>query len=341
VSTIPGAVGGHAAPISKRVHVVGAAGYAASELIRLIARHPSLELGALESSSHAGSPIADHVPALRRFERAFDPPGTLEATLAAGDVVVFAGGAELARANVPALLERGARVVDLSDAFRLAAHANGAVYGLAERYRDALRDARFVANPGCYPTATLLALLPLAPFANDIVQLVVDAKSGVTGAGRTPATANLFAEVAEDVRAYGLGGHRHEAEIVQELGAAGIDAPLVFTPHVVPIRRGMLADCYAIFSREPRGDAVRASYERAYGGSRFVRLLPPGRAPSVVGVAGTNDAEIHVSCKGRVVRAISAIDNLGRGAAGNAVLNLNLMLGLPEESALDDRAARL
>lgn len=323
-----------------RVHVVGAAGYAATELIRLIAQHPDLELGALESSSHAGSPIAEHVPALRRFERAFDPPGTLEATLAPDDIVVFAGSADLARANVPALLERGARVIDLSDAFRLVEHSHGAVYGLAERYTGALRNARFVANPGCYPTATLLALLPLAPFADDIVQLIVDAKSGVTGAGRTPATVNLFAEVAEDVRAYGLTGHRHEPEIVQELVAAGITAPLVFTPHVVPIRRGMLADCYAVFSRDPEPDAVRACYERAYAGSRFVRLLPAGRAPSVAGVAGTNDAEIHVSCIGRVVRAISAIDNLGRGAAGNALLNINLMLGLPEESALDDRAAR-
>jgi N-acetyl-gamma-glutamyl-phosphate reductase len=324
-----------------RVHVVGAAGYAASEVIRLVLAHPHLELGALESSSHAGSPIAEHVPALRRFERAFDPPGTLEATLAPGDAIVFAGGAELARKNVPAMLARGARVIDLSDAFRLTAYADGAIYGLAERYRDALRDARFVANPGCYPTATLLALLPLAPFANDIVQLIVDAKSGVTGAGRTPATANLFAEVEGDVRAYGLAGHRHEAEIVQELAAAGIDAPLVFTPHVVPIRRGMLADCYAVFAREPDIDAVRASYERAYGASRFVRVVPAGRAPSVAGVAGTNDAEIHVSCKGNVVRVISAIDNLGRGAAGNAVLNLNLMLGLPEEAALGERASHV
>jgi N-acetyl-gamma-glutamyl-phosphate reductase len=321
-----------------RVHVAGAAGYAASEVIRLVRNHPLLELGALESSSHAGSPIGDHVPALRRFERAFDPPGTLDATLTAGDAVVFAGGAELARKQVPGLLERGARVVDLSDAFRLHDHAHGAVYGLAERYRDALRGASFVANPGCYPTASLLALLPLATFARDILQLVVDAKSGVTGAGRTPATANLFAEVEGDVRAYGLDGHRHEAEIVQELAAAGISAPLVFTPHVVPLGRGMLADCYAFFERVPDPEALRAAYLRAYGDSRFVHVLPPGRAPSVKGVAGTNDAELHLSSKGRVVRVICALDNLGKGAAGNALQNLNLMLGLPEESALHDRA---
>jgi N-acetyl-gamma-glutamyl-phosphate reductase len=324
-----------------RVHVAGAAGYAASEVIRLVRNHPQLELGALESASHAGSPIAEHAPGLRRFDRAFDPPGTLEATVAPGDVVVFAGGAELARASVPPLLERSLRVIDLSDAFRLHAHAHGAVYGLAERYRDALRGASFVANPGCYPTATLLALLPLAEFATGISQLIVDAKSGVTGAGRTPATPNLFAEVDGDVRAYGLDGHRHEAEIVQELAAAGITAPLVFTPHVVPLKRGMLADCYAVFERVSSEEAIRAAYERAYGASRFVHVLPSKRAPSVAGVAGTNDAEIHISVRGNVVRVISAIDNLGKGAAGNALQNINLMLGLPEESALDDRAARV
>ncbi len=324
-----------------RVHVVGAAGYGAAEFMRLAANHPALELGALESASHAGQPIAAHVPGLRRFERAFDPPGTLDALLGPGDAVIFAGGAELARAQAPALVARGARVIDLSDAFRLAAHAGDAIYGLPERYRAALRDARLVANPGCYPTASLLALLPLAPFADGLVQLVVDAKSGVTGAGRTPATANLFAEAAGDVRPYGLGGHRHEPEIVQELAAAGIGAPLVFTPHVVPIVRGMLADCYAIFDRAIADDALHAAYARAYAGNPFVRVNAADRPPSVSGVAGSNDAEIHVSRRGRVVRAICALDNLGKGAAGQAMQNLNLMLGLPEEMSLHDRATRV
>lgn len=324
-----------------RVHVVGAAGYGATEFIRLALGHPHLELGALESASHAGQSIAAHVPALRRLDRVFDLPGALDAALVPGDVVLFAGGAELVRAAAPALVARGARVIDLSDAFRLHAHAGSAVYGLSERYRDALRLADLVANPGCYPTATLLALLPLAPFASDLVQLVVDAKSGVTGAGRTPATANLFAEVAGDVRAYGLDGHRHEPEITQELVAAGIAAPLVFTPHVVPIKRGMLADCYAIFARELDDDALHAAYARAYASNPFVRVLPNDRAPSVVAVACTNDAELHVSRKGRVVRVISAIDNLGKGAAGQAMQNLNLMLGLPEDISLHDRATRV
>ncbi len=324
-----------------RVHVVGAAGYAAAEFMRLAASHPALELGALESASHAGQPVAAHVPALRRSERAFDPPGTLDAHLRPGDTVIFAGGAELARAQAPALVTRGARVIDFSDAFRLAAHAGEAVYGMPERYRAALRGARLVANPGCYPTASLLALLPLAAFANGLVHLVIDAKSGVTGAGRMPATANLFAEVAGDVRPYALDGHRHEPEIAQELAAAGISAPLVFTPHVVPLVRGMLADCYAIFERDVDPGALYAAYARAYAGNPFVRVNAADRAPSLIGVAGTNDAEIHVSHHGRVVRAICAIDNLGKGAAGQAMQNLNIMLGLPEEMSLHDRATRV
>jgi N-acetyl-gamma-glutamyl-phosphate reductase len=324
-----------------RIHILGAAGYAAGEFVRLALRHPHLEIGVLESASHEGQRIGDHVPMLRAFERRFDGPGSVFDALAADDVVILAGGAESARANAPRVFDRGARAIDLSDAFRLHAHAGEAIYGLPERYSAALAHARFIANPGCYPTASLLALLPLAPFARDITTIVIDAKSGVTGAGRTPATANLFAEVAEDMRAYGLAGHRHEPEISQELVAAGIAAPVTFTPHVIPIKRGMLADCYAVFAHAPDLAAIDAAYERAYAGNPFVRVLPRDRAPSVAGVAQTNDAEIHVSLHGNVVRVISAIDNLGKGAAGQALQNLNLMLGYPQETALDDRAARV
>lgn len=323
-----------------RVHIVGAAGYAAGELVRLLEPHPHFELGALESASHAGQPIAAHMPLLRRLERAFDPPGTAATIARAGDAVVLAGGAETARQAAPAFLAAGLRVVDLSDAFRLRAHAGEAVYGFPERHHAAIAGARLVANPGCYPTATLLALLPLAPFANDIVQLIVDAKSGITGAGRTPATPSMFAELDGDVRAYGLDGHRHQPEIEQELAAAGIAAPLVFTPHVVPLRRGMLADTYAVFARDlGAGDdaALAEAYRQAYDGNPFVRLLPPERVPSLLAVAGTNDAELHLSRRGRVVRILCALDNLGKGAAGEALQNLNIMYGYPEECGLNDR----
>lgn len=320
-----------------RLHVAGAAGYAATEAIRLVARHPHVALGALESASHAGSPIGSHIPTLRTLDRAFDPPGTLDATVRVGDVVMLAGGAEFARERAAGLLERGARVIDLSDAFRLHAHAEGAVYGLAERHREAIAGAPFVANPGCYPTASLLALWPLARFADRIVQLVIDAKSGITGAGRNPATASLFGEVDGDVRAYGLDGHRHQPEIEQELAGAGIVAPLVFTPHVVPLRRGMLADCYAFFERPPSDAELSEAYRDAYDGNSFVRLLHASVAPNLLAVAGTNDAELHVSRRGNVVRVLAAIDNLGKGAAGNAIQNVNLMLGLREDEALNDR----
>jgi N-acetyl-gamma-glutamyl-phosphate reductase len=326
-----------------RVHVIGAAGYAAAEVLRLVAHHPALELGAIESRSHAGQAVGASVPLLRTLARTFDRPGATLAELAAGDIVVCAGAGGEARTLVPPLLARGARVVDLSSDLRETANAalpeSGvvAVYGLTERYRAAIASAPLIANPGCYPTATLLALLPLAPFAADIVQLIVDAKSGITGAGRTPAPGSMFAEVAGDVRAYGLGGHRHEPEIRQELDAAGIDAPLVFTPHVVPIARGMLVDAYAVFRSAPDPAEIFAAYMRAYEGSPFVRLLPADRSPSLPAVVGTNDLELHLSVKGNVVRVLAADDNLGKGAAGQAVQNVNVMLALPEECGFGDR----
>ena len=186
-------------------------------------------------------------------------------------------------------------MIDLSDAFRLAAPGNDAVYGLPERYRDAIARARFVANPGCYPTASLLALLPLAPLAGEIAHIVIDAKSGITGAGRNPALGSMFAEVDGDVRAYGVAGHRHQPEIAQELRAAGIEAPFVFTPHVVPLSRGMLADVYAV-GREPieRARSMRAVRARVRG-SPFVQVLDGARVPYLPALAKTNDAQIAIS----------------------------------------------
>lgn len=324
-----------------RVHVYGASGYAAAELIGLLAAHPRAQLGALESASHAGEPVARHFPELRRLGRSFDGPGAVFAQIGAEDVVVLGGSHGVAKTIAPELLERGARVLDLSGDFRLS--PSPAVYGYAERYRDRIASARFVANPGCYPTATLLATLPLAQFAP--TQIVVDAKSGITGAGRTPSTGSLFAEVEGDVRAYALSGHRHEPEILQEWRAAGIIANLVFTPQVVPVSRGMLVNAYA-FCAQPAGeDAVKTAFHKAYANNPFVRLLEDGAVPSMRAVRGSNDAELHVSVLAQahdgsaVVRVLCAIDNLGRGAASQAVVNLNLMHGYPLEEGLDARAA--
>lgn len=318
-----------------RVHVYGASGYAAAELIGLLALHPRAHLGALESASHAGEPIAKHFAQLRRVQRVFDGPGSVLEQLEPGDTVVLAGSHGVAKKVAPQLLERGARAIDLSGDFRLS--PSPAVYGYAERYRDQIAAARLVANPGCYPTATLLATLPLAPLTPN--HIIVDAKSGITGAGRTPATASLFAEVEGDVRAYGLSGHRHEPEILQEWRAAGIVADLVFTPQVVPVSRGMLVNAYATFAHPVAEEAVQAAFAAAYANNPFVRILQDGMVPSMRAVCRTNDAELHVSVSGTVVRVICAIDNLGRGAASQAVANLNIMHGYPVEEGLDARAA--
>jgi N-acetyl-gamma-glutamyl-phosphate reductase len=313
-----------------RVHVYGASGYAAAEAITLLARHPEVELGVLESGSHAGEHIGLHFPALRRLCRCFDAQGAVLAQAARGDVVILGGAHGTAKALVSSLLEIGAKVIDLSGDFRLP--PTPAVYGYAELYREAIAAADLIANPGCYPTATLLATLPLAPFAPQ--HIIVDAKSGVSGAGRTPAVTSLFAEVAGDVRAYGLQGHRHEAEIVAQWRAANINACLTFTPHVVPIARGMLVDTYCVLPHAIDIQQVRDAFTQAYEHNVFVRLLPDGCAPNIPAVVGTNDAELSLSVHGEVVRVICAIDNLGRGAAGQAIRNLNIMHGYQEDLGL-------
>ena len=320
-------------------HVVGASGYAAAELIRLIDRHPSVALGVLESRSQPGAPVADVFPWLPHVHVALDETGTALARVREDDVVFLGGGHELARAQAPGLLAKGARVIDLSDAFRLRANAGDAVYGFPERYRDRIAGARLVANPGCYVTAALLALVPLQPLADRVAHVVIDAKSGITGAGRTPSVPSLFAEVDGDVRAYGLGGHRHGAEIVQEAGEAGIDAPIVFSPHVVPLKRGILADVYLIPRAPIAREHVLALYQRFYGASPFVTVFRDVRAPHLPALEGTNDAHLAVAERDGVIHVLSALDNLGKGAAGQAIQNMNILLGLPEETGLDARTA--
>ncbi len=320
--------------MSARVHIVGASGYAAGELIRLLDRHPDVELVTLESHTAAGKRVCDIFPFLPAVELRCSAEGAVDESLASGDMVFLAGHRELARERTPDLLARGARVIDLSDAFRLANNPHGAVYGFPERYAAQIARAQLVANPGCYPTATLLAMLPLLPFAEAIVNVVVDAKSGITGAGRTPSVPTLFAEVEGDVRVYGLGGHRHHPEIEQEVRALAIAAPVIFTPHVVPLGRGMLADVYCI-TREPvDADAVAASFARTYDSSPFVRVFADGRVPNLPSLEKTNDAQLTFRVEANVIHVICGLDNLGKGAAGEAVQNLNIMCGFPEDRAL-------
>lgn len=320
-----------------RVHVIGAAGYAAAEAIRYLDAHRYLEVGVLESRSLAGALLGDHFPALRTVPYRCADEGSVARALRAGDAVIVAGSDEESRAVVPSLVREDVRVVDLSSAYR---SSDEAVYGLSEWRSAEIAEARLVANPGCYPTAALLALLPLASLVGDsqrISNVVIDAKSGVTGAGRMPKTESLFAEVSGDIRAYGLNGHRHVPEIERGLLREGLATQIVFTPQVVPIARGMLACAYATFERPIDADAVRAAYRDAYRDSAYVRVLDGGIAPSVAAVAGTNNAELRVDASGCVVRAICAIDNLGKGAAGQAVQNLGIMFGYAESSGLRDR----
>ena len=321
------------------VHIVGASGYAAAELIRLLEAHPDVRIATLESSSAAGSRACDLFPALADIALRCEDVGTVAARAQRGDVVFLAGNHELARANTPILLERGARVIDLSDAFRLHARAGEAVYGFPERYRDAIAHAALVANPGCYVTAALLALTPLGSLGGRIAHIVIDAKSGITGAGRTPRVGSLFAEVEGNVLAYGLDGHRHGEEIGQEIVAAGLDRPYIFSPHVVPLGRGLLADVYLIPSAPIAGDEVLAIYERAYAANPFVTVLTGGRVPNLPSLAKTNNAQLAVAERGGIVHVVCGIDNLGKGAAGQAVQNMNLMCGLGEERGLGTRTA--
>ncbi len=316
-----------------RVHVWGAAGYAAAQAIEWIDRHPYLQVGVLESKSHAGTMLAESFPALRRSALRFSDSGSIASELAAGDIVIAAGAHGTGRETVEALLARGARVVDLSADFR---SDERAAYGLAEWNRDAIAGAALVANPGCYPTASLLPLLPLVALASPLA-IIIDAKSGITGAGRTPALGSMFAELDGEIRAYGLSGHRHQPEIERMLAARGCTTALAFTPHVVPLSRGMLADIYLVLDRTPDMGAVVAALHEAYDASPFVRVLESGSAPSVPAVVGTNDAEIAVDCCGNTIRAICAVDNLGKGAAGQALQNINIMLGFPEEEGFRAR----
>ncbi|MBC5816515.1 MAG: N-acetyl-gamma-glutamyl-phosphate reductase, partial [Candidatus Eremiobacteraeota bacterium] len=288
--------------------------------------------------SLAGESIGKHFAHLRSLDRIFDAPQSVQKAVVPGDVVFLAGAHGTSRAIAPALLAAGARIIDLSADFRFAENSNGAVYGFPELYRSAIQGASFIANPGCYPTASLLALAPLALLSESPAQIIIDAKSGITGAGRIPTVGSLFAEVDGDVRAYGLDGHRHLMEIEQELRAIGLEAGVLFTPHVVPIRRGMLVDAYCVYPAPLEEAALAAAFLRFYDGNSFVRLLASQTAPSLLAVSGTNKAEIHFSTQGVVVRILCAIDNLGKGAAGQAVQNFNIMHYLPEECGLNDRA---
>ncbi len=334
-----------------KIGIVGGTGYTGVELLRLLAAHPEAELSLITSRSEAGLPVADMFPNLRgHVDLAFSAPD--EAALAACDLVFFATPNGVAMQSVPSLLAAGVRVIDLAADFRLKdsgewaqwygmPHAcpevlAEAVYGLPEVNREAIRGARLVANPGCYPTAVQLGLLPLLEQGlAGPERIIADCKSGVSGAGRKASVATLLCETSESFKAYAVPGHRHWPEIRQGLNAVAGHVGLTFVPHLVPMLRGIHATLYATLTDS--GADLQALFEQRYAGEPFVDVMPAGSHPETRSVKGANTCRIavHRPQDGDTVVVLSVIDNLVKGAAGQAVQNMNIMFGLPEQRGLE------
>ena len=340
-----------------KVGVVGGTGYTGVELLRLLAGHPQVEVVAITSRAEAGVKVGDYFPSLRgRYDLAFTDPAS--APLKGCDCVFFATPNGVAMSQARALLEAGARIVDFSADFRMkdratwekwykVSHASPelfdeAVYGLSELNREAIRKARLVANPGCYATAVQLALLPLVE--SDYVDhrhFIADAKSGVSGAGRKTELDLLYSEATDNFKAYAVKGHRHQPEILESLtsleSASGRRLGLTFIPHLVPMVRGILATVYARITAETDFQAL---FEKRYAKEPFVDVLAPGSQPETRWVRGTNQCRIavHRPFDGDTLVVLAVIDNLVKGAAGQAVQNMNLMFGFAESAGLDQIA---
>ncbi|HMM48682.1 MAG TPA: N-acetyl-gamma-glutamyl-phosphate reductase [Miltoncostaeaceae bacterium] len=322
------------------VHVFGAAGFAGAQLAALIDAHPGFRLGTITARADAGRRLVDVAPEHRVSARLAQPDASVAGP---GDFAAVCYPHAAAAPLVGELMDRGVRVVDVSADHRLTDPAlyppvygfdhprpdllAQAVYGLPERHRERIRDARLVANPGCFPEASLLALLPLRGRLADVV---IDAKTGVSGAGRTPSDTVHFSNAADNVLAYKVYGHRHQPEIEQELGVQ-----ITFTPHLVPVDRGLLATCYArLPDGAPHPDDLRELYRHFYAEHPFVEVVE--QPPTMRAVQHTNYAQVCplVDPRGGRVTVFGVIDNLGKGAAGQAVQNLNLMAGLDEMMGL-------
>ncbi len=335
--------------------IVGATGYAGAELVRILARHKEVELTGLVSKSYVGERFSSIYGNAFSF---FDGECSGEdlSELADRVDVVFTATPQgyLSKILTKEILKK-TRVIDLSADYRLAdvsvyehwyhlQHGSPellemAVYGLCELHRDEVKSTRLVANPGCYTTCSILATYPLVEKGLiDEKTLIIDAKSGTSGAGRGAKTANLYCEVNENIKAYGVGTHRHTPEIEQELTrAAGTSVMLNFTPHLVPMNRGILVSAYAALQKGVTKEMIREAYEARYGNEFFIRLLPDGVCPETKWVEGSNFTDIGFYVDERTGRIImmSALDNLVKGAAGQAVQNMNLMFGFEEKEGLD------
>lgn len=337
-----------------RIGIVGGTGYTGVELLRLLAQHPQCELAAITSRKEAGTGVAEMFPNLRgRVALKFSDPE--KAGLKDCDLVFFATPNGVAMEQARTLVDAGVRIVDIAADFRIrdiaiweqwygVKHAcpelvAEAVYGLPEVNRDSIREARIVANPGCYPTAVQLGLLPLVEAGVvDLDHLIADAKSGVSGAGRKAEVHTLLAEASDNFKAYGVAGHRHHPEIAQELArAAGRPVNLVFVPHLTPMIRGIHATLYARLTGK---SDLQGLYEKRYAKEAFVDVMPAGSHPDTRSVRGANFCRIavHQPRGGEIAVVLSVIDNLVKGASGQAVQNMNIMFGLEETTGLEQLA---
>lgn len=339
-----------------KVGIIGGTGYTGVELLRLLVNHPNAEVVLITSRSEAGRPVVDLFPSLRGFtDLAFSKPD--DGAFSGCDVVFSATPNGIAMTHARQLLDAGVRLIDLAADFRIKdvatweqwygmTHAcpeliETAVYGLPEVNRNFVRDAQIVANPGCYPTATTLGFLPLVK--NDLVDngdLVADTKSGVTGAGRGASVANLYSEVADSFKAYAVAGHRHHPEISQnltEVANGDSSVNLTFVPHLTPMLRGIHATLYANLTQPDMAiEAVHELFENFYAAEPFVDILPLGAHPDTRSVKTSNMCRIALhkaGGSGKLV-VLSVIDNLTKGAAGQAVQNMNIMFGLDERDSL-------
>jgi N-acetyl-gamma-glutamyl-phosphate reductase len=334
-----------------KIGIVGGTGYTGVELLRLLARHPQARLHAITSRKESGMPVSEMFPSLRRVvDLKFSTPD--EADLRSCDVVFFATPHGVAMNMGPELVNAGVKIIDLAADFRLKDKAvfekwykmphaalnllEEAVYGLPELNRAALKKARVAGMPGCYPTTVQLGLKPLLEAkVIDPLHIISDSKSGVSGAGRKAELNLIYSEAADNFMSYGVSGHRHHPEIVQELTRiAGTPVGLVFTPHLTPMIRGMQSTIYVRITKEADFQKL---YEDAYAGEPFVDVMPPGSVPDTRSVRGANTCRlaIHRPQNGDTLMILSVIDNLTKGAAGQAVQAMNIMCGLPETAGLE------
>lgn len=334
-----------------KIGIVGGTGYTGVELLRLLADHPETRVEVITSRSNAGTPVADVFPNLRgKFDIQFSEPDV--DSYQNCDLVFFATPNGVAMGQAKALLDKGIKLIDLAADFRIQdietwekwygeAHAcpslvEQAVYGLPELNRDAIKTASLVANPGCYPTTVILALLPL--LQNGLIEpssIIADCKSGVSGAGRNANVATTYSELSESVKAYAVTGHRHLPEIRQILQSINNEAELVFVPHLMPMIRGLHATVYADANNTDTN--IQQVFENFYRDEPFVDVMPAGSHPETRSVKGANHCRIavHYLATSKKYVVLAVIDNLVKGAAGQAIQNMNLMFGLNETTGLN------